>query len=191
VIFCPRSESESDALPPRAAAAAGFTVLELLLVMAVIAVLSGLVLGVGRAMWEGSRSSRATAELTMLAATLESYHLAQGDYPHTEASAWLLQALIGRRGPAGEAITARPLIEVSRFKIGGERDPFVDDAAELLDPWGAAYHYAYKSTTPWTNPGYLLYSCGPDGMASHALLTGGFPDPTAAGNSDNLWAVPP
>jgi len=185
------SKGDRGRLPRRGAGTAGFTILELLIVVALVAVLSGLVLGASRYVRERGRASRATAELAGLAAALESYRLAQGDYPRTDQPARLLLALVGRRGPEGEAISAQPLIEVARFTVGEGGDPFVDETAELHDPWGAPYRYAYKSEIPWSNPGYVLYSGGPDGLAAAALLAGGFPAPALSGNGDNLWANPP
>ena len=61
----------------------------------------------------------------------------------------------------------------------------------LIDPWDHPYRFAYKSQVPWKNPGYVLYSAGPDGVATDSLRPGGFADPTAAGNADNLYANPP
>jgi len=186
-----RSRAGTGGSLRRGAGVAGFTVLELLLVIAVIAVLGALVLGAGRYARESGRASRATAELAGLAAALESYRLEQGDYPQTDQPARLLQALIGRRGPTGAAIAAGAMLEAGRFSTGSGADPFLNDAAELIDPWGAPYRYAYKSALPWDNPGYVLYSAGPDGLVSAALLSGGFPNPTLPANVDNLWACPP
>lgn len=185
------STARHDGPRRRPAAGAGFTLLEVLIVMILVGALGTLVLGVGRYARESGRASRATAELATLAVALESYRLAQGDYPRTDEPGRLLQALIGRRGPAGETIAAGAVIEVGRFTTGSAGDPFLNDAAELLDPWGEGYHYAYKSELPWTNPGYVLYSAGPDSLASAALLSGGFPDRASAANTDNLWADPP
>ena len=103
----------------------------------------------------------------------------------------MLQALVGRRGPTGDAITSGPVIEVARFHVGIGGDPFLNETVELLDPWAEPYGYAYKSELPWSNPSYVLYSAGPDGVAGAALLAGGFPDYLHAGNGDNLWANPP
>ncbi|HEY8995914.1 MAG TPA: prepilin-type cleavage/methylation domain-containing protein, partial [Lacunisphaera sp.] len=101
------------------------------------------------------------------------------------------QSLIGRRGPDNQSMTTRPLIETTRFTIGQGLDAFTNEAAVLLDPWEQPYRYAYKAQAPWTNPGYVLYSAGPDGVVSAALLSGGFPDRTATGNGDNLYADRP
>jgi general secretion pathway protein G len=170
---------------------AAFTLLELLAVVSIIALLAGIVLGVGRRAAESVRTARAKAELAALAAALESYKRDYGDYPQTNDAARLLQSLIGRRGPANVVITGRPLLEMARFATADARDPFSDSSAVLVDPWGQAYLYAYKTPpSAWTNPGYVLHSPGPDGRDS-PLQPDGFPDPAPQANADNLYANRP
>ena len=156
--------------------------------LGVVAILTGIVIGVGRRASDSGRTARARAELVALSAALDSYRLAYGDYPRTDLPARLLQSLIGKRGPTYLPVTGRALLETARFTTAGALDPFSNDAAELLDPWEQPYRYAYRSQVPWTNPSYVLYSAGPDGVAVTALLPGGFPDVAAAGNADNLHA---
>ena len=168
-----------------------FTLLELLVVIAVVAVLSGIVLGVGRRAAESGRNARARAELSLLSAALDSYKLTHGDFPRTDVPARLLQSLIGKRGPTYLPATGRALIESAKFTTTGGLDLFSDETAELLDPWGQPYRYTYKSQVPWTNPSCVLYSAGPDGSDTAALLRGGFLDTAAAGNADNLQANQP
>jgi general secretion pathway protein G len=167
--------------PPGAnPARAAFTLLELLSVIAIIALLAGIVIGAGRRATESGKSARARAELAVLGAALENYKRTYGDYPRTEDEAQLLRALLGRRGPVADAvITGRTLIEADRFTIAGD---------VLLDPWGRTYVYAYKTTTPWSNSSYVLYSAGPDGRENPRLLAGGFPDAAGEGNADNIHA---
>ena len=167
---------------------AGFTLLELLAVVGIIAILAGLVLGVGRHAIESGKISRAKCELTVLAAALESYKRSYGDYPQTDDEARLLQSLIGRRGPQNAALTGRGFIESAKFATAGALDPFTNPTAVVIDPWDQSYVYAYKSQTPWTNPGFVLYSIGPDGADSPALLSGGLIDPAPPANADNLHA---
>ena len=168
-----------------------FTLLELLAVLGLIVVLTGLVLGVGRRASDTGKAARARAELVALMAALDAYRQIHGDYPRTDDSARLLQSLIGKRGPDHQPVNGRALLEVARFRPAGAADPFADEAAVLLDPWERPYRYAYKSQQPWTNPACVLWSAGPDGNGTATLLAGGFPDRNATGNADNLYADQP
>ena len=64
----------------------GFTLVELLAVMAVIAMLAGMVLAASQYVMENARRRRAEAEIGWLAAGLESYKADNGDYPRGLAS---------------------------------------------------------------------------------------------------------
>lgn len=159
----------------------GFTLLELLAVIAIIAILSGIVIGVGRRASESGKIARAKAELATIGAALEAYKRSYGDYPRTDDEVQLLRALLGQRGPASDAqINGRALLEIARFKIVGD---------VLVDPWDRPYVFAYKVPAGgWTNPGFVLYSAGPDGSDNASLLSGGFPDVASPANADNIHA---
>jgi len=184
---------QSSVLRPRSSA---FTLLELLAVIAIIAVLTGIVIGVGRRASEAGKVARAKAELAALSAALESYKRQYGDYPRTDDNAQLLQALIGKLGPTRLALNpaGRAQLEAAKFVIALSAapntpvDPFVNTSAVLLDPWEQPYRYVYKTGGTWTNPSFVLYSIGSDGLDSPTLLTGGFIDVAPAANADNLYA---
>ncbi|HWA27030.1 MAG TPA: type II secretion system protein GspG [Lacunisphaera sp.] len=167
-----------------------FTLLELLVVIAIVAILGGIVFGFGHRATEIGRAARARAELATISLALESYRKIHGDYPRTNSPALLLQSLIGQRAPDGQPITGRVLIEAARFTTAAALDPFTNATAELIDPWGQPYRYAYKSESSWMNSSYVLYSAGPDGSDTSMLKPGGFPNPDGACNADNLWANP-
>lgn len=174
----------------------GFTLIELLAVLAIVAILTSIVLGSGRRSSETGKIARARAELAALSAALESYKFQHGDYPRTAENATLVQSLIGKLGPAGAPLASAGRAEIETAKLtfalatnfAVPIDPFANAAAFVVDPWGQPYRYAYKSATPWTNPSFVLYSIGPDGADAPALLAGGFADPTAPANADNLHA---
>jgi general secretion pathway protein G len=176
-------------------APAGFTLLELLTVIAIIAILAGILIGVGRRASESGKNARAKAELLTIGSALEAYKHTYGDYPHTADGAVLLQSLLGKFGPAGVATTGRTFLETGKLVIALPAnptvavDPTTNATAELMDPWGQPYVYVYRiPAASWTNPSFVLYSIGPDGADSPALLTGGFIDVAQPANTDNIYA---
>jgi len=74
-----------------------------------------------------------------------------------------------------------------------EDDPDFSNA--LLDPWGHRYLYYYRdqsspaAATLWKEPSYLLYSAGPDGLASAPASNGTRPAGTGI-DADNIYAQP-
>ncbi len=174
-----------------------FTLLELLAVIAIIAVLTGIVIGVGRRASEAGKVARTKAELAALSAALESYKRQYGDYPRTADGTILVQSLIGRLGPTGTTLSpaGRAQMEAAKFHLAlganpdAAVDPFANTSAVFIDPWGQPYRYVHKTSgSSWTNPSFVLYSVGPDGADSPTLLTGGFIDVAPAANADNLYA---
>lgn len=70
----------------RGARRAGFTVVELLVVMAVILLLAGLILGTSGYVQKKGARSRAEAEIAAMSAALESYKADNGIYPRGNAN---------------------------------------------------------------------------------------------------------
>ncbi len=172
----------------RAHLPAAFTLLEIMVTMAIVAALGAIALHGAHRASQASRVARAKAELAVLATALEDYRRMCGDYPRTNDASRLLQALIGQRGPRDEAVRLHSFVELARFSVSGVSDPFSDATAVIVDPWGRSYRYAYRTQSPWDNPGYVLYSVGSDGLDSAGLLPGGFADSAPLENTDNLYA---
>jgi len=166
-----------------------FTLLELLVVIGIITVLSAVVLGAARHAAEMGRVARAREELAALVIALENYRRVYGDYPQTDDAAQFLQSLIGKRGPAGDALQDPAWLDLGRFATSGAGDSSADPLARLLDPWFRPYIYIYKVPLEgWTNPSYILYSAGPDGIHTPAPVPGEAFDPSLPGNADNVDA---
>lgn len=165
-----------------------FTLIELLAALVIVTALTGLLLGVGAHVFTQAKRTRAAGELAVLSAALETYRRRQGDYPHTDDPAVLLQALIGRRDPQSRAIEAPATINLAQFTTVAGADPYVDATAQLADPWGHPYRYAYRTVLPWENSSFVLQSAGPNGLIYPVLLPGGFIAVAQEDNADNVIA---
>jgi prepilin-type N-terminal cleavage/methylation domain-containing protein len=182
-----------------------FTLIELLTVIAIIAILAAITFGVIKGVNERAAIGQAKAELASLAQALESYKMQYGDYPQASDSnvvettvakssqaGKLFNALMGKLGPAGANIDGRVFVDASRLSISSAtglpttgNTTSVDNA--FLDPWGRFYVYAYKAG--WIT--YRLASAGPDGKLGDTFnaTTGVVSAATAAnGGADNIYA---
>jgi general secretion pathway protein G len=137
-------------LPPDPAAARaarprrderGFTLLELLVVLAILGLLIGLVAPAALRQLGSAKEKIAHQSIERLASVLDIYKLDVGTYPTTEQG---LQALVTR--PSGVVHWSGPYIK-------GEAVP--------EDPWGRPFVYRMPSDRPGHD--YDLYSLGPDG----------------------------
>ena len=121
--------------------AAGFTLLELLVVMVIIGLLAGFVAPRYFAQVGKSQVKAARAQIDALDKALEQYRIDVGHLPTTEQG---LAAL--NTQPSGEQNWAGPYLKKD----------------VPLDPWGAPYVYAEPGTH---NNDYDLMSYGKDGRA--------------------------
>ncbi len=137
--------SQSSAQRRRRRSRSGFTLLEILLAIALMIVIAG-VMGVGFGnLFEKNQANAADMFVRHgVKANLTQYRMDMGSYPSTaDGLAVLLEA------PAGE--------KARRWK-----GPYADELPD--DPWGNPYQYAYPGTRNKT--GYDLWSLGPDGIPS-------------------------
>ena len=120
----------------------GFTLIELMVVITILALLGGIVMPrvIGRL--RQAKPEKAKMDLRNIGLALDMYAADNGEYPTTEQG---LQALI-----------TQPTSPPEPMNWNG---PYVDPT-KFLDPWGQAYNYA----SPGSHEGYdyELYSYGAD-----------------------------
>ena len=121
---------------PGLEAARGFTLVELLLVLVILALIGSLVLPgiIGKA--EGAKAKAARSQIDRLSMAVESYYLDTGKTPDS------LEALVEDTGDAA-----------------GWNGPYVKKSS-LNDPWGRAYEYEY----PGEHGDFDILSLGADGQ---------------------------
>ena len=123
----------------------GFTLIEMLVVIVVIAILAGLV---GPMVFQNvgdAKISAAKAQLELFGLALDQYRLDNDYYPSTTQG---LEAL--RSAPTGDP------------QARNWRGPYLKKAVPL-DPWGRPY--IYKSPGDSSKTGYDLFTYGRDGKA--------------------------
>ncbi|TVR50784.1 MAG: type II secretion system protein GspG [Puniceicoccaceae bacterium] len=136
----------SLSLSPRRRARAAFTLLEMIIVIALIAILAGVaIMNVDKIFGSNQERIAKIFVTESLRVPLTNYRIDMGSYPSTAEG---LQALI--TAPDGRS--------------GRWRGPYIEGNQVPNDPWGNPYQYRFPGTR---NPsGFDLYSFGPDGVDS-------------------------
>jgi len=117
-----------------------FTLVELLVVMAIIVILASLVLSAAGFVQKKGARDRATAEIAALGAALESYKADNGDYPSNSVASNnsnLVAALMPIGGITGT--------NTNGAKVYYEFSPKFTNAGGAIDPFGYNYNYIYTN----------------------------------------------
>jgi general secretion pathway protein G len=136
------------------AAAGGFTILELIIVIAIIAILASLILSTAGYVQKKGASSRAQTEIAALTVALENFKADNGDYPHgTNAN--------GTAPPASNTFLLTSLMPTNG-KVYFEFNKSMTNASNVVDPFGENYGYQYPgdANRSGTNFFDLFSRCG-------------------------------
>src|SRR5437773_1540509 len=141
-------------LDKKRSAQAGFTLIEILLVIVIILMLAGALVVFVLPQQEGAEKNTTKLKLNQLGTALDTYRLNIGHYP-TEQEGGL------------DALLQKPTFENERL---GEKwqGPYLKPGTKLDDPWGHKIHYelADRAVEGEKKGGlpYKLFSLGPDGQ---------------------------
>ena len=123
---------------------AGFTLLEILVVIVILGLLIGLVAPAVLRQLGGARVSIAHQSIARIGSVLDMYKLDVGSYPTTDQG---LQALV--EAPAG---------------VSNWNGPYVQSGHVPVDPW--SHPYVYRDPSDRAGHDYDLCSTGPSGDAT-------------------------
>jgi general secretion pathway protein G len=129
--------------PRRRRYEAGFTLIELMVVLVILGVLAGLVMPKLFGQSEGAKRTAAAVQMKGLEDALQQYAVDNGDFPTTEQG---LEALISQ--PTTGAVPPK-------WRAGG----YLEKSYVPKDPWGNDYVYI----SPGTHGEFDLLSYGSDG----------------------------
>jgi general secretion pathway protein G len=135
-------------LPKRRRNEAGYTLLELLVVMGILAVLTAIATPQLMGYFGKAKTQSAQVQIQNIGTALELYYMENGSYPSAGVG---LKALV----------EAPP--EAQHWN-----GPYLKKAQNLLDPWGRPYQYKY----PASNGDYEVYTLGPNGKGASATAAG-------------------
>ena len=116
-----------------------FTLLELLVVVAIIGILAGLLLNTAGYVQRKGAMSRAEAEIAALTVALENYKADHGDYP-------VASNVNGTSAPSGNSFLLTNLMP-NTGKVYFEFSKSMLSASNVVDPFGENYGYQYPGAT--------------------------------------------
>ena len=120
----------------------GFTLMEMLIVLTIIALLMGMVIFHVAQNGDDAKFTKVKADLLTFKAMLASYQLGNGSLPTSEQGIKVLWAK-----PTTEPVPARWHAEMDE---------------EVLDPWN--HQYVFRNPGKHNADGYDIFSMGPDGQ---------------------------
>jgi prepilin-type N-terminal cleavage/methylation domain-containing protein len=130
---------------------AGFTLVEMLIVVAIIALLATMVVGLAARIDTQSKERGLKSTFTLLDGALQEYYDYWKAFPDPNKAPYLTHSA-ALYGQLYSTPTSRKILEEISSKLIRDNPP------QIYDPWGALLDYRYKSGDNFP----LLVSAGPD-----------------------------
>ena len=146
----------------------GFTLIELMVVIAIILILALIAIPAYRNMQIRAKRSRAMTDLKTIATALEAFYTDWGKYPKQEAGVMdnaIVAELSGGKDGSGASINVS-----SAYTATGELGPvvYLENVGKMFDPFNPTKRYFYECGAD-SGP-YYIWSVGPNGTSdAHAV----------------------
>lgn len=156
---------------------AGFSLMELIVVVSIIVVLAGLTMTGFNFVNQKKARDQATVQLKLIEQAIQNYHLVNRAYPtHLDPQGdrgdeALFKALywdpfIDRQNGGRSEIFLAELDPDNHSKSGQKWIQGQASQARIVDPWGNPYRYRSGDSPGAINPDFDLWSAGPDGKSN-------------------------
>lgn len=154
----------------------GFTMMEVLIVMTIIAILAALSMGGLMFVKEKQKNSKAEIQIGLLAKGIQDYELDNGDFPGDEnaggstgsnESNTLFRALYYDGFESLESGDQSATIYLPELDPVNDTQQWIDgsgSSATIVDPW--KIEYRYRRGTSAMNPDFDVWSSGKDGVTA-------------------------
>lgn len=158
----------------------GFTLMEILVVMVILAILASTVAAVLINMRSKARIERTRNQIALIVSALEKYRDEFGAYPpdtgyglametspgtYDAGSLWRHLARRVKHPRTGKLLG--PFLEWPQEDRARYADALAGESFYLADPWGMPYGYVGDPRRAVRNPGGVdVFSCGPDGVTA-------------------------
>lgn len=166
----------------------GFTLMEMLVVISIIVILSGLTIGGFAFVNQKQAREQAKVQIGLLQLALEDYRSDNGEYPEAPSSSGanqsnkIYQALFPTGANQKVYLPQLDPKNDAQGWLGGQ----TSGALKIYDPWGEEYRFRTNRSSGAefaVNPDFDLWSCGPDGKTS---VGRGRYDPKHPDNLDDI-----
>ena len=138
----------------------GFTLIEILVVIAIIGILAGITLVGYGAIMRDIRIRKARGECAILLAACKTYHALLHEWPDSVESDRELEILTILSSPIETPDLGRPAV------LESLKESQTDDQGRMIDPWGNPYAIEFPEDQ------VLVYSFGPDMDSDEAHFDG-------------------
>ena len=139
----------------------GFTLIELMVVIAIILILALIAIPAYRNMQIRAKRSRAMADLKTIATALEAFYTDWGKYPQQTAGEMSDATVAELSGGSGASINVS-----TAYTATGEKGGIVylENVGKMFDPFNPTKRYYYVCSAD-SGP-YYIWSVGPDGTSN-------------------------
>lgn len=143
----------------------GFTLTEVLIVMAIIAILASISVAGFNLVSDKQKFATADAQIRMLSGAIDDYQIDNGSYPEVSdefsSSKELFLILTNSTKDESGEIMLGDQSYADFLDPNNAKKDFVKDG-QILDPWGSPYFYLDAENHGTKNPDFDLWSIGKD-----------------------------